>query len=92
MASYGRIFGNYEARIRQSGIPATFIKNKMATLSGWYNEIKHVGYVRCENPEDKDRVMEILNSCGYNACNRDNGIHSIEVMYDTKKDDWGIKV
>lgn len=69
----------------------TFKKNKDVTLLGWYNEIKVVGYVRCDNSNDTDKAMEILKECGYNYCQKKSE-YCIEVMYDTSEDNWGIKI
>lgn len=88
---YGRRFGDVEEHFVRNGILGIFEKNKDIRLSGWYNEIKSVGYARCENPNDIDKVMEILKECGYNYCQKKSE-YCIEVMYDTSRDDWGIKV
>ena len=58
---------------------------------GLYNEIKLVGYLRFSNPKDIDKVMDILKDCGYNYC-RKKSDYCIEIMYDTSRDDWGVKV
>ena len=88
---YGRRFGDVEECFVRNGILGSFKKNKEVVLLGWYNQIKVVGYVRCENPNDIDKAMEILKECGYNYC-RKKSEYYIQVMYDTSEDDWGIKV
>ena len=89
----GRIFANVDERLALNGIVGRFHKNKIVTLLGWNNSIKVVGSVHCENPDDRERAIEVLKECGYNYCKINHHTkHGIEVMYDTDYDDWGIKV
>jgi hypothetical protein len=87
----GRRFGDVERSFIRNGVHGTFKKNKDVTLLGWSNQIKVVGYVRCDNSNDTDKAMEILKECGYNYCKKKSE-YCIEVMYDTSEDDWGIKI
>ena len=91
MSYYGRRFGDVEEGLISNGILGTFEENNNITLLGFYNEIKLVGYLRFSNPKDIDKIMDILKDCGYNYC-RKKSDYCIEVMYDTSRDDWGVKV
>lgn len=87
----GRRFGDVEEGFIRNGILGTFEKDKNVTLLGWNNQIKLVGYVCCDNSNDIDKAIDILKECGYNYCKKKSE-HCIEVMYDTSKDDWGIRI
>lgn len=89
----GRKFADVEEACAKNKIIATFRKDKSTTLLGWNNEIKRVGTLYCDNPDDREKALTLLKECGYNYCKIiENSPHSIEVMYDTSRDDWGIKV
>lgn len=91
MRYIGRRFGDVENGFVCNGIIATFEKNKDVMLTGFCNQIKHVGYVFCNDENGIDRAMEVLKECGYNYCRKESAT-CIKVMYDTDMDDWGIKV
>ena len=86
----GRRFADVDNALWRNGINATFKENKQTMLVGFRNQIKIVGGVWLDDSKDMEKVLQILKECGYNYCKQKAGKY-IEVMYDTDKDDWGIK-